>query len=634
MDIDVTDDKQAVGRSWPLLVPFAAVALLHLATARLASLWTLDPDAAQPFWPATGVTVGAALVLSHRHRWWAVAGGLVGHGVNSTVFLDSDARDLAIDLLANGSEMVIGVLFGQWLFSRKQQFDRLSRSLLALVLCMAIAATGATIAALLFDVPDRSDLFWAWTVGDGLGLYAAGSLLLMGRSGWLLDAHPSERTLELGLAAVLTTIVTVLAFEAEENLVYLLIAGVLWLAVRFGPRIAVPGAVLTMVYTNTRTADGVGPFVSDGQGQLFQLQAFNVALMVAVTVVSGLARDTDDKRRSLERSERRWRQLASTGYEGFLEIDRDRNIVDVSEGLARSRDMRVEDVIGAPFKSMFAADEWQHRFSDFAKRAVAGEAVRFDRPYRTRTGRTGWALTSVQPTMTPEGEFDGAMMYVLDTSDLHRLNEVAATSEMDRLNAHDAERERLAHVIHDGALQEIATATMMLGIWKQNPDVGVDLNNVEETLRRAMAQLRIDSIDVGDTNVAQHGIAASLRDVASRFALPTLAKVEIYDSGIGDDSNASIDALFRIGREAMVNAIIHSEGDEVEVQLARIDDGYSLVVTDNGIGFDHARAVRQRGHLGLRTISEQASLAGGWTVTSTLPEGGTQFRAWTPSPDA
>jgi signal transduction histidine kinase len=69
-------------------------------------------------------------------------------------------------------------------------------------------------------------------------------------------------------------------------------------------------------------------------------------------------------------------------------------------------------------------------------------------------------------------------------------------------------------------------------------------------------------------------------------------------------------ALYRIGQEAVTNAIRHADATTIIVELRTDAQGLILTVEDNGIGFDPAPGTQQSG-FGLEGMMERANLAGG-----------------------
>ena len=72
--------------------------------------------------------------------------------------------------------------------------------------------------------------------------------------------------------------------------------------------------------------------------------------------------------------------------------------------------------------------------------------------------------------------------------------------------------------------------------------------------------------------------------------------------------------LFRIGQEAITNAIRHGHATEVQIVVNYEKDRVRLTVCDNGCGFapDEPQPAREAGeHLGLLTMRERAARISG-----------------------
>jgi signal transduction histidine kinase len=68
-------------------------------------------------------------------------------------------------------------------------------------------------------------------------------------------------------------------------------------------------------------------------------------------------------------------------------------------------------------------------------------------------------------------------------------------------------------------------------------------------------------------------------------------------------------AVFRIVQEALTNVSRHAQASHVDVVLHGGDDGFEVTVTDNGIGFDVAHAMKD-GSYGLHGMRERARMIG------------------------
>jgi signal transduction histidine kinase len=99
-------------------------------------------------------------------------------------------------------------------------------------------------------------------------------------------------------------------------------------------------------------------------------------------------------------------------------------------------------------------------------------------------------------------------------------------------------------------------------------------------------------------------VAFTLRADGGRSALP--AAIE--------------EAIFRIGQEAITNAVRHARAHRVEVELAIGHQGVRLAVRDDGIGFDPDA---EHAGFGLSGLRERAAGMGGRLEIGSRPGEGT-----------
>jgi signal transduction histidine kinase len=88
------------------------------------------------------------------------------------------------------------------------------------------------------------------------------------------------------------------------------------------------------------------------------------------------------------------------------------------------------------------------------------------------------------------------------------------------------------------------------------------------------------------------------------------------------DSTVEVE-LYRIVQEALNNALRHAKADTVEVELDAREGVITIIVRDDGVGFDpSARAIRER-RLGLTSMRERAERLGGTFRVESSPGAGT-----------
>jgi signal transduction histidine kinase len=90
---------------------------------------------------------------------------------------------------------------------------------------------------------------------------------------------------------------------------------------------------------------------------------------------------------------------------------------------------------------------------------------------------------------------------------------------------------------------------------------------------------------------------------------------------------------FRVAQEALTNVVRHAKAKAISIRLTRDNGHLHLTVRDDGVGFDVSDQRNQAvsgASLGLLSMEERASLAGGGLELTSAPGQGTEVHAWFP----
>ena len=86
-------------------------------------------------------------------------------------------------------------------------------------------------------------------------------------------------------------------------------------------------------------------------------------------------------------------------------------------------------------------------------------------------------------------------------------------------------------------------------------------------------------------------------------------------------------ALYRLSQEAITNVVRHASASRVSVVLLHRYRDVTLLIEDNGRGFDPAEVTRnEHGGLGLSGMKERVGLMGGTCDVESAPGRGTTIR--------
>jgi signal transduction histidine kinase len=129
-------------------------------------------------------------------------------------------------------------------------------------------------------------------------------------------------------------------------------------------------------------------------------------------------------------------------------------------------------------------------------------------------------------------------------------------------------------------------------------------------------------------------LAASLRSMASQLVAGTAlhAEVRVVGSG-GSIPQAVEDQFFRVGQEALTNAVKHAGCASLRLGLAYRAGGLEMTVADDGRGFvpTAAPASAEAGGYGILGMRERMAQIGGELNIESEPGRGTKVIArWDP----
>ena len=200
------------------------------------------------------------------------------------------------------------------------------------------------------------------------------------------------------------------------------------------------------------------------------------------------------------------------------------------------------------------------------------------------------------------------------------------------LEISDREQQRLGQELHDGLCQHLTAVAFMarsVALRLKNHRV-IEVGDIEK-----IAQLVNDAAtDTRDLSRALHradvdavGLVDALRDLVDREIWRIPCRLEVKPSfHIEDDAAAA--QLYRIAREAVINANKHARAREIVVALDAWRKGIVLRVTDDGVGFQ-SEPNSARG-LGLPIMNYRARSVGARLEIESQKKGGTRVACYLP----
>ena len=197
------------------------------------------------------------------------------------------------------------------------------------------------------------------------------------------------------------------------------------------------------------------------------------------------------------------------------------------------------------------------------------------------------------------------------------------------LSAHEEERRRVSREIHDELGQQLSVLSLKLGALKQDcgdqATLCAQIESIEAVLRQLDSDVDFLVWNLRPTALDDLGLVVAFSNVVSHWAKHLGIHAELHTVGMDDHRLASdVEVvLYRVLQEALNNVAKHAAAQNVTIFLERLDDDVSLIIEDDGRGFEAGRVLGGGEGLGLIGMRERAALVGGTFELESSPGRGT-----------
>lgn len=197
------------------------------------------------------------------------------------------------------------------------------------------------------------------------------------------------------------------------------------------------------------------------------------------------------------------------------------------------------------------------------------------------------------------------------------------------IKAQEDERRRVARDIHDGPAQYMANVVFRVEVCERLLDqdlerVREELQELGDQVRLCLQETRKIIFDLRPMTIDDLGLAPTIRRMldALKERYGMMTELRIIGQEIRFPSVQEV-GIFRLLQEAITNIEKHAEAGKVVVKLEFRQEFVSVVVEDDGIGFD-LQANRDCQSFGLLGMRERAELLGGEVQVISRPGHGTK----------
>jgi signal transduction histidine kinase len=226
---------------------------------------------------------------------------------------------------------------------------------------------------------------------------------------------------------------------------------------------------------------------------------------------------------------------------------------------------------------------------------------------------------------------------------LNRSKRIAAEKEAQSLagrilSAGEEERRYLARELHDDVSQRLAAVSIETGTLEnkmsESSEIKVPLGKLKKNLISICDDLHRMSRHMHPSVLDDFGLAEALRsecgELSQRWGIP----IELHCSKRFPEIPKSVAlCLYRVAQESLWNAIRHSGGSKITIELKSDAEFVYMDISDDGKGFEPSTVQKTR-RLGLASMSERIRLVSGTIRTRSAPGQGVTISVVAPIPEA
>ncbi|MCU0320495.1 MAG: sensor histidine kinase, partial [Flavobacteriales bacterium] len=211
-----------------------------------------------------------------------------------------------------------------------------------------------------------------------------------------------------------------------------------------------------------------------------------------------------------------------------------------------------------------------------------------------------------------------------------RVDELLKQSELDALNAmmegQEKERDRVARDLHD------RLGSMLSAIKHQIDGLDADIqglqteqrgnySKVNRMLDEAVGEVRRISHDMVSVTLARFGLEKALEDLCDSVRLNGKLAVELALFGLEQRMERGLEiTVYRMVQELVSNVLKHAGARELSISVTRGPGRISVIVADDGRGFDTDAAADG---IGLANVRARAAAMGAQVTVNSTPGKGT-----------
>jgi len=363
-------------------------------------------------------------------------------------------------------------------------------------------------------------------------------------------------------------------------------------------------------------------------------------------------------------SEARMRALVEQATAGIARCDRRGRIIFANQRLAKMFGYQRSELIGKTIKEITHPDDVRHNMELFQRMIRDGKPFEAERRYVRKDGKVLWADISASPVRDEKGKVKYAVAVMVDVTTRKkaeallkrskrlleslveqrtkalRVANVELQGEIARrkglegqiLEISDREQQRLGQELHDGLCQQLTAIGFLARSTalrlKDHRVVQVDeLEKIAQLINSSVMDARNIARDLHKEEVEAAEFVPALQRLVDRRIWRRPCRLDLKTE-INIEENKVASQLYRILREALVNANKHAHARKVVLEVRRSKKELVFSVADDGIGI--STKTKPGPGLGFHIMKYRAESIGARLELESRKKGGTRLSIYLP----
>ncbi|MCB1315114.1 MAG: PAS domain S-box protein [Leptospiraceae bacterium] len=369
---------------------------------------------------------------------------------------------------------------------------------------------------------------------------------------------------------------------------------------------------------------------------------FPVYLAVSEMLISGkryfvgtLHDQTEIKRKEAElRQEKNFiAAILDTASALVIVLDRHGRIVSFNRSCEQLSGYTTEEIQGRTFWEQFIPINDRPYVQEVLRKLVeTRQTGHFETYWITRSGNRRYVEWENSILKSDSGEVDFIIATGIDITEKRIQQQAISQLSSEIMRVQEEERKRIAGDLHDSLGQSLVALKFMIEELRysnaQNAELQNQCDRINDFINGIVQDARELSHTLSPISLQKIGLKHAIRELVNSHRSTGIdISLEIDEIDDFFPENWDIN-LYRIIQEALTNVFKHSGATSVIIQAHRTPHGLSLLIQDNGSGFQNNR--QHRG-MGLLIMQERARALDGNIQTVSAPQAGTEVKVEIPA---